>query len=351
MTIARCPPARHAPTASTARSCSSSGAGRTTNAPSLPARIARASRGPCVYPRHTSCRESTASARTASRRIAGARCSSDATRGGDNAPRTSANGVTYRVEIHRASASRPSSKNRTGETARITGRVRAGRSCVAPSTQPFVSLPWNRKRTYEPTPASSSRGRSYVNALSSARSGRSMQTATGSARTSGADGAPERVDAIGGLPGELLAAEMAVGRRLAVDRAGEVEVADDRRRPEVEQLPHGLVDLLGIDRRCPERLDHERHGMRGADRIGDLQLAPLRQPGRNDVLRDVARHVRRRSVDLRRVLARERAPAVRRHATVRVDDDLAAGEAGVRLRTADLEAAGGVDEDTDAIGR
>src|SRR4029078_12125771 len=86
-----------------------------------------------------------------------------------------------------------------------------------------------------------------------------MQTATGPARTSGADGASERVDAIGGLPRELLAAEMAVGRRLAVDRPREIEVADDRRRPEVEDVPNGLLDELGIDGRGAERLDHQRH--------------------------------------------------------------------------------------------
>ena len=84
-----------------------------------------------------------------------------------------------------------------------------------------------------------------MNGLSSASSGRSMQTATGPARTSGADGAAERVDAIGGLPGELLAAEMPVGCRLAVDRPREVEVADDRGGPEVEDLPTAFCTISG----------------------------------------------------------------------------------------------------------
>ena len=67
------------------------------------------------------------------------------------------------------------------------------------------------------------------------------------------------------------------------------------------------------------------------------------QAGRDDVLGDVARHVAGRAVDLRRILARERAAAVRRRAAVGVDDDLAAGDAGVAVRTADDEAAGRVD--------
>ena len=85
--------------------------------------------------------------------------------------------------------------------------------------------------------------------------------------------------------------------------------------------------------------------MRDADRVGDLHLAAVGQAGRDDVLGDVARGVRGRAVDLRRVLARERAAAVAGHAAVGVDDDLAAGEAGVADRAADHEAPRRVDEE------
>ncbi len=64
--------------------------------------------------------------------------------------------------------------------------------------------------------------------------------------------------------------------------------------------------------------------MRDADRVRDLDLAAVGKPGGDDVLRDVARRVRGRTVDLRRILARERAAAVRRGAAVGVDDDLPA---------------------------
>jgi hypothetical protein len=73
--------------------------------------------------------------------------SSDATRGGAIAPSTVASGATYRSLTARASASIVGSKKRIGETARITGKVRAGTSSVDPSTHPRVSLPWNRNRT------------------------------------------------------------------------------------------------------------------------------------------------------------------------------------------------------------
>jgi hypothetical protein len=50
-----------------------------------------------------------------------------------------------------------------------------------------------------------------------------------------------------------------------------------------------------------------------------------------------------RAIDLRRILAGERAAAVTAHAAVGVDDDLAAGEAAVALRSADDEATRRVD--------
>ena len=95
----------------------------------------------------------------------------------------------------------------------------------------------------------------------------------------------------------------------------------------------------GVDLRRAERLDHDRHRVRDTDRVRDLHLAPLREPGGDDVLRDLAHRVRGRAVDLGRVLARERAAAVAGHAAVGVDDDLAAGEAAVGVRAAELERA------------
>ena len=85
--------------------------------------------------------------------------------------------------------------------------------------------------------------------------------------------------------------------------------------------------------------------MRDADRVRDLDLAPVGEAGGDDVLGDVARGVRGGAVHLRRVLAGERAATVASHAAVGVDDDLAAGQAAVAHRAADLELAGRVDEE------
>src|SRR4029453_11387543 len=55
------------------------------------------------------------------------------------------------------------------------------------------------------------------------------------------------------------------------------------------------------------------------------------------------RHVARGAVDLRRILAGERAPAVRARPAVRIDDDLAAGEPGVTHGAAGHETARRID--------
>src|SRR4030095_12831108 len=80
-----------------------------------------------------------------------------------------------------------------------------------------------------------------------------------------------------------------------------------------------------------------------------LHWSPRGQAGRDDVLGDVARHVAGGAVDLRRILAREGAAAVRARAAVRIDDDLPSGEAGVAHRPARHEAPGRIYMDHAAL--
>ena len=143
---------------------------------------------------------------------------------------------------------------------------------------------------------------------------------------------------------------MAIGCRLAIDGATQVEAVDDRARAQVEDLVHRTLDVgLGNVRRA-ERLDHDRDRLRDADGIGDLDLAAIGQVSGHHVLRNPTRGVRSGAVDLRAVLARERAAAVTAHAAVGVDDDLAPGEAAVAHRPADDEAPSRVDVDLGALG-
>ena len=110
------------------------------------------------------------------------------------------------------------------------------------------------------------------------------------------------------------------------------------------------LDLLVRDLAGAERLDREADRPGDADAVGDLDLEAVGEAGGDDVLGDPAGRVRRRAVDLRRILAREGATAVAGHAAVAVDDDLAAGQAGVAHRSAGDEPPGRVDVH-DRIGR
>ena len=109
-----------------------------------------------------------------------------------------------------------------------------------------------------------------------------------------------------------------------------------------ELLDPLLGQTLGLG---AEAVDEHGQRMRDPDRVGDLDLAALGEAGGDDVLRDVARGVRGRAVDLRRVLAREGTAAVRRGAPVGVDDDLPTRQPGVAHRPADHELAGRIDVD------
>lgn len=83
-------------------------------------------------------------------------------------------------------------------------------------------------------------------------------------------------------------------------------------------------------------VDMEREGRRNTNGVGNLNEHTTRQAGSNKRLRDPAGSIGRTTVDLAEVLAREGATTVRTPATVRVDDDLAASQAGVTLRVTTL---------------
>ena len=104
------------------------------------------------------------------------------------------------------------------------------------------------------------------------------------------------------------------------------------------RLELGLVDLAGA-----VQVDIDRQRLGDADGVAELDRAAIGEAGGDDVLGEVARGIGGRAVDLGGVLAREGAAAMRGRAAIGVDDDLAAGEAGVAIGPADDELAGRVD--------
>ena len=131
---------------------------------------------------------------------------------------------------------------------------------------------------------------------------------------------------------------MTVGRRLLVDGAAELEVADDRTGAQIEDLPYRALDrsdghLLGA-----EGVDHDGERVRNADGICELHLATMGEACCHDVFRHPARRVGGRAVHFGAILAAERSASMSAHAAVGVDDDLAPGQAGVAHGTTHHEA-------------
>src|SRR5262245_61633204 len=129
---------------------------------------------------------------------------------------------------------------------------------------------------------------------------------------------------VGSFPGELRfgAAEVSEGGGLLVDRPPQIELLHDPAWGELEVAADELGDLRFRQAAGAFGVHHDRDWIRDADRIRELHERAIRQAGGDDVLGNVARHVAGRSVDLRRILAREGTAAVRGRTTIGVDDDL-----------------------------
>src|SRR6476646_2519497 len=132
---------------------------------------------------------------------------------------------------------------------------------------------------------------------------------------------PRRVD--------VGAAKVAEGGGRAVDGAAQLQVADNGAGPQIEvlldQRHNGIVGHLAR----AESLDRDADRVGHADGIAKLDLEALGQPGGDDILRHIAGGIVRRAVHLSRVLAAEGAAAMAGHPTRGIDDNLAAGYAGI----------------------
>ena len=144
---------------------------------------------------------------------------------------------------------------------------------------------------------------------------------------------------LGLLPGELAASKVAVRGGLVVDRLPQVELLDDHARAQVKVLLDDLDELRVALAAGAVRVDVDGQRLGDTDDVGELDERAAAEARGDEGLGDPARGVRGRAVDLGPVLAGEGAAAVGAPAAVRVDDDLASGDAGVALGPADDEAA------------
>src|SRR5690606_24715925 len=114
---------------------------------------------------------------------------------------------------------------------------------------------------------------------------------------------------------------------------------------QIEVFSYQTGDLLVGDHACTFGVYGDVDGFGHTNGIADLYLALARKAGRHDILCYITRWVSGRTVDLGRILARERPATVRACTAIGVDDDFSPGQAAVALRTANNENTGGVDHE------
>ena len=147
------------------------------------------------------------------------------------------------------------------------------------------------------------------------------------------------------LPGRFLVGEVSVVTELGKAWVIQTKGADHPVRGQVEystDSPHQcsvriLSGAVGINA--------HGHRFRLPNGIGQGDRAPLCQASCYDVLGDVPGHIGAAAIHLRSILPGQRPAPVGDKSAVGVHHELAARQAGVRLKAAQDEAPGGIDED------
>ncbi len=152
------------------------------------------------------------------------------------------------------------------------------------------------------------------------------------------------LELLGLLPSEvsILTTEVTIRSSLLVDRASELEIADDATGAEIEVLEDDLEELrVGLSTSAI-RVNEDGQRLGDTDGIGDLNDASLGQLGGDERLGDPAGSISGRAVDLGGVLSGEGTTTVGAPTTISINDDLASSETGITVRTTNDEASRGV---------
>src|SRR5437588_9005309 len=134
---------------------------------------------------------------------------------------------------------------------------------------------------------------------------------------------PQRLGLVCLFPSEAIArtTEVSVRCRRFINRPAKIQSFDDLSRRQRKVFAHQIGKLSFANPATASGIDSNRDRFSDADRVGKLDFALLSQPGRDDVLGDVTRHVCRGAIDFRRILAGEGAATMRSITTLCVDDD------------------------------
>src|SRR5690554_5672432 len=108
---------------------------------------------------------------------------------------------------------------------------------------------------------------------------------------------------------------MPVSGSRPVYRPEQIEFLNDLGRPKTKQLPDRGRDAALGHRSGSEGLHQETDRLGISDRVGQLYLTTLRQPGCHNIFGDVTGHVAGAAVDFGWVFAGEGTTAVPAHST------------------------------------
>src|SRR6202012_2919109 len=101
------------------------------------------------------------------------------------------------------------------------------------------------------------------------------------------------------------AAEMSVCGGPRIDRAVELQMLTDTARLEAHELRQNRFELRFIDFAGTVQIDIDRQRFGNTDSVRKLDRAAVSNAGRHNVLREITRRIRRRTMALRRMLGRD----------------------------------------------
>lgn len=146
------------------------------------------------------------------------------------------------------------------------------------------------------------------------------------------------------FPGEIrvVATKVTEGSGLLVDGATQLEVTNDATRAEIEVIFNNLQNFSVRLDTSAVGVDVDREGLGNTDGVRDLDESALAELGSDEGLGDPTGSISSRAIDLGGVLAGEGTTTVSTPTTVAVNNDLAASQTSITLRTTDDEATRGV---------
>ncbi len=143
-----------------------------------------------------------------------------------------------------------------------------------------------------------------------------------------------------------MASEVSVCCGLFVNGTAQIQHFDNSGRAKVEMLADNSDQLLIAQFPRSKGINHDGGGLCDADGIGQLDFTFIGQSCRNDIFRYITGRIRCGTVNLGAVLSGEGSAAVAGISAVSINDNFAACQTAVAMRSSDYEPACRVDKES-----